>query len=316
MSSQFTIAALVALAACGTEVATDSDLSTEDSATDDSKADAIGDHACDAIIGAAKELCLQIPNNGWRSALRAEYSKPYFAKLATGLAAERANDAASSAASNSVYPATDDTFNALRLVPPRSVKVVIVGQDPYFNPGQAHGLSFSVKPGVNVPPSLNNLYTELLREASDPSLKNDLPNGFGCPSNGDLSPWARRGVLLLNSFLTVRDGVPGSHKELGWQSLTDAMLAVIRDGAARKPVAFLLWGSFARQKKDLLKTAPAGKLQILESNHPSPLSTGFVGNGHFAKANEFLVAAGRTAIDWRLPEFVIGSQQLGQSCAR
>ena len=285
--------ALLLAAACAepaTPVADDDETGTE------GKEDSAGSKLCDPLPAASKDLCTQIPNNGWRTALKAELTAPYFEPLAQAVLDARAADTPGSIDDN-VYPAHIDTFAALRRVSPGRVKVVVVGQDPYIGVGQAMGLSFSVAPGLAVPPSLENIYAELVREDADPDLSADLPNGFGCPLNGDLTPWARRGVFLLNAILTVRHGEAGSHEDFGWQSLTDAILTVVRERNADQATAYMLWGSFARAARP-----PASpNILVLESNHPSPLTSGFVGNGHFAKANAFLVENGRSAIDWALP---------------
>lgn len=271
----------------------------------DGKEDAAGAVLCDPLPTNAKSLCLQIPNNGWRSALKAEILDPDFTELADAVAEARALDAATTSVDANVYPAQDNTFAALRYVSPGRVKAVVVGQDPYIGVDQAIGLSFSVAPGLAVPPSLNNIYAELVREAADPMLADALPNGFVCPADGDLRPWARRGVFLINAILTVRHGVAGSHASFGWQKLTDAILRVARDRNAERPTVYLLWGAYARSTRSLIVDEGAHpnnpNVLVLESPHPSPLATGFVGNGHFAAANEFLVAGGRTPIDWSLP---------------
>jgi uracil-DNA glycosylase len=277
----------------------------EDDIGGDGKEDSAGATLCEPLPQPAKGLCEQIPNNGWRSALKAEIFEPYFEELAQRVADARAEDAVTTDVAMNVYPAEDNTFAALRYVSPGRVKVVVVGQDPYIGVDQAIGLSFSVAPGLDVPPSLNNIYAELVREAADTSLAADLPNGFECPADGDLQPWARRGVFLLNAILTVRHGEAGSHADFGWQRLTDAILSIARDRNAEKPTVYMLWGSYARKAKTLiLEEGPNPgnpNVLVLESNHPSPLATGFVGNGHFAAANKFLSEHERTPIDWALP---------------
>ncbi|MEO8706848.1 MAG: uracil-DNA glycosylase [Kofleriaceae bacterium] len=273
---------------------------------DDGKEDSAGATLCDPLPAASKQLCLQIPNNGWRNALRAELTAPYFEPLAAAVAKARAVDAASDKVEDNVYPAEIDTFAALRRVSPGRVKAVVVGQDPYIGVGQAMGMSFSVAPGLAVPPSLDNIYAELVREAGDPALAHALPNGFVCPANGDLTAWARQGVFLINAILTVRHGAAGSHADFGWQSLTDAILAVVRDRNKDQATAYLLWGAFARAKVSLIGTTNP-KVLILEAAHPSPLAHGFYGNGHFAKANTFLVDQGRTPIEWSLPAPAAGT---------
>ena len=288
---------------------TDSSVPVEqDEDLGDGKEDSAGATLCDGLPAASKALCTEIPNNGWRTALKAELTKPYFESLAQAVAEARAIDARSTDVADNVYPAESDTFAAFRRVSPGRVKVVIVGQDPYFREDQAMGLSFSVTPGLPVPPSLENIYAELVREAADATASAALPSGFECPEDGDLTPWATRGVFMLNAILTVRDGLPGSHEKFGWQSLTDAVLRVIRERNARQGTVYMLWGAFARSTKPLILgqengATPAANpnVLVLESNHPSPLATGFVGKGHFSSANEFLVAKGRTAVDWSLP---------------
>jgi uracil-DNA glycosylase len=271
----------------------------------DGKEDAAGAVLCDHLPTASKRLCTLIPNNGWRTALKAELTQPYFEELATAVAKARDADAATTSVDANVYPAEENTFAALRYVSPGRVKAVIMGQDPYINVDQAMGLSFSVAPGLDVPPSLNNIYAELVREAADATLGDSLPNGFVCPANGDLSPWAKRGVFMINAILTVRHGTPGSHADFGWQKLTDAILKIARDRNADDPTVYLLWGSYARAKKALiLEDGPNPNnpnVLVLESNHPSPLATGFYGNGHFAAANDFFVDHGTSPIDWALP---------------
>lgn len=185
-----------------------------------------------------------------------------------------------------IYPGMYDIFNALKLTDYADVKAVILGQDPYHQPGQAHGLAFSVRPGVMPPPSLKNIFAE---------LQNDL--GLPLPQNGDLTRWAQNGVLLLNTTLTVREGKPGSHFGHGWEELTDCIIE--RLDKREKPVVFLLWGAHARRKRQLI-TNPSHL--VLESAHPSPLSAyhGFFGCRHFSRANEFLKQNGLSPIDWRL----------------
>ncbi|MEJ7601909.1 MAG: uracil-DNA glycosylase [Kofleriaceae bacterium] len=288
-----TCLALLLVAACADVAPVESPDDGEEGT--EGKEDAAGATLCDALPVASQALCLQIPNNGWRTALRSELTAPYFEPLARAVADAREADTAASTDDN-VYPAHADTFAALRRVSPGRVKVVIVGQDPYIGVGQAMGLSFSVAPGLAVPPSLENIYAELMREAADPAASAELPHGFVCPANGDLTSWARRGVFMLNAILTVRHGEAGSHASFGWQSLTDAILRVVRERNADQATAYMLWGSFARAARP----PAAANILTLESNHPSPLTSGFVGNGHFAAANAFLVEHGRSAIDWSL----------------
>lgn len=214
----------------------------------------------------------------WNPVLRAELDKPYWSELQGFVAEERSRGA--------VYPPADDVFAALHLTPLADVKVLILGQDPYHGPGQAHGLCFSVRPGVPVPPSLVNIFTE---------LHSDL--GIEAPAGGDLTPWARQGVLLLNTTLTVRAHQAASHQGKGWETFTDQVIRAVDDKPER--VVFVLWGAAARRKKDLVDTS---RHTIIESPHPSPLSAhrGFFGSRPFSRANEALVAAGREPVDWRL----------------
>lgn len=185
-----------------------------------------------------------------------------------------------------IYPPMEDIFNALRYTPYHSVKAVLLGQDPYHGPGQAHGLCFSVREGVQPPPSLRNIFQE---------LESDL--GYPPPKNGTLTKWANQGVLMLNSTLTVRRGQANSHKNIGWIPFTDNIIRKLND--RETPIVFLLWGGNARSKKSLI-TNP--QHLILETVHPSPLSAygGFFGCRHFSKCNEFLQAHGETPIDWNL----------------
>jgi len=215
----------------------------------------------------------------WNPLLRSEFDKPYWPELQAFVANERAEAA--------VYPPPDEVFAALHLTPYADVRVVILGQDPYHGPGQAHGLAFSVRPGVPPPPSLANVFKE---------LEADL--GITPPDHGSLIPWARQGVLLLNTTLTVRARSAGSHQKKGWEVFTDQVLRAVND----KPetVVFVLWGASARSKKQLIDTS---RHTIIESPHPSPLSAhrGFFGSRPFSRTNQALVAAGRQPIDWALP---------------
>jgi len=188
-----------------------------------------------------------------------------------------------------IYPPRGSRLAALELTPLDAVKVVILGQDPYHGAGQAHGLSFSVQDGVRVPPSLVNIYKE---------LESDL--GLPRPAHGNLSSWARQGVLLLNAALTVEDGKPASHQGKGWEEITDAVVAAV--AARPEPCVFLLWGSHARKKAASVPGLMHGHHLVLTAPHPSPLSahTGFLGCRHFSQANAFLEAQGRGAVDWRL----------------
>lgn len=210
--------------------------------------------------------------------LRGEFDKPYWAELHAYVAAERA--------SHPVYPPHEEVFAALHLTPFADTRVVILGQDPYHGAGQAHGLCFSVRDGTSPPPSLVNIYKE---------LQSDL--GIDPPRSGNLERWARRGVLLLNTTLTVRAGAPTSHRGKGWETFTDEVIRAVN--AKEHPVVFILWGGHARSKKKLIDTA---RHVIIESAHPSPLSAsnGFFGSRPFSRANEALAAAGLEPIDWSL----------------
>jgi uracil-DNA glycosylase len=189
-------------------------------------------------------------------------------------------------AKHTVYPPADQVFKALQLTPLYAVKVVIVGQDPYHGPGQAHGLAFSVPEDVDVPPSLRNIFKEIAADVYDGDAPDFSP---------DLSRWAEQGVLLLNTFLTVEAGAPGSHAELGWQRLTDKIIETVSD--TQENVVFLLWGKKAQAKRVLIDADPH---LILEAPHPSPLSAwrGFLGCGHFSAANAYLERNGKSSIRW------------------
>ncbi|TBU72064.1 uracil-DNA glycosylase [Pseudomonas daroniae] len=217
---------------------------------------------------------------GWKQALHEEFDKPYMKALGDFLRQEKA-------AGKEVYPPGPLIFNALNSTPLDQVKVVIIGQDPYHGPGQAHGLCFSVQPGVATPPSLVNIYKELKRD-----LNIDIPN------HGYLQSWAEQGVLLLNTSLTVERASAGSHAAKGWQPFTDRIISVVSEQRPR--LVFLLWGAHAQSKERLIDT---GKHLVLRSPHPSPLSAhrGFIGNGHFSRTNKFLEQHGLAPIDWRLP---------------
>jgi uracil-DNA glycosylase len=220
----------------------------------------------------------------WREPLRGEFDAPYMAALKSFLLAEKA-------AGKAIYPKGSQWFRALDLTPLPQVRVVILGQDPYHGPGQAHGLCFSVPPGVRPPPSLGNIFKE---------LKTDL--GIDPPRHGFLESWAKQGVLLLNSVLTVESGLAASHKERGWERFTDAVIRLV--AAKPDPVVFLLWGSYAQKKAAFVAdVAQGGHHLVLKVAHPSPLSAhnGFLGCRHFSKANAFLESRGLTPIDWRLP---------------
>jgi uracil-DNA glycosylase len=215
----------------------------------------------------------------WQAAIGDEFEKPYFKKLQEFLAAERA--------AHTVYPPVEDVYNAFKTTPLDKVKVLLLGQDPYHGPGQAHGLCFSVRPGVRRPPSLVNILKE-------------LHNDVGCPlpNHGCLQAWAERGVMLLNAVLTVRAGEANSHKDKGWEKLTDATIRALSDGA--EPVVFLLWGSYAQKKEALIDT---DRHVVLKAAHPSPLSyKKFLGSKPFSSANAALRKLGRGEIDWCLPD--------------
>ena len=216
-------------------------------------------------------------NNNWDDILNGEFEKEYYLKIRSFLAKEYKNPA------YPVYPDMYDIFNALKITDYNSVKAVILGQDPYHGPGQAHGLSFSVKNGIQPPPSLVNIFKE---------YNSDL--GYPIPKSGDLTKWAENGVLLLNTVLTVRGGEAASHRGLGWEIFTDRIIELLNK--REKPIVFILWGRFARDKKKLI-TNP--NHFILEAAHPSPLSAynGFFGSRPFSKTNEFLAD---DPIDWRL----------------
>ncbi|OYY79628.1 MAG: uracil-DNA glycosylase [Sphingomonas sp. 28-62-20] len=220
----------------------------------------------------------------WRAPLATEFEQPYMTVLRAYLVAEKA-------AGKRIYPAGSQWFRALDLTPLDAVRVVILGQDPYHGPGQAHGLCFSVPPGVRPPPSLGNIFKE---------LKADL--GIEPPRHGCLESWARQGVLLLNSVLTVEMGKAAAHKERGWERFTDAVIRLV--AAKSDPVVFLLWGSYAQKKAAFVSSVAAGGHHlVLKAAHPSPLSAhnGFLGCRHFSQANAFLERHGRAPIDWTLP---------------
>ena len=214
----------------------------------------------------------------WHRALAAEFEKPYFAQIAGSLHSEKA-------AGRVIYPPGPQIFKAFELCPLQNVKAVILGQDPYHGPGQAMGLSFSVPVGVPAPPSLKNIFKEI---ESDLGIRMS-----GCP---DLTPWARQGVLLLNAMLTVRAGEAGSHNGIGWQQFTDAVIRTVSDNL--EGVVFLLWGNFARTKKELIDSS---RHYILEAAHPSPLARGaFFGCRHFSRTNDILAKEGKSQIEWKL----------------
>ena len=216
--------------------------------------------------------------NDWDERLNGEFDKPYYQQLRQFLIEEYRR--------HTVYPNMHDIFNALKYTSFSDTKVVILGQDPYHGPGQAHGLCFSVQKGVEPPPSLQNIFKELMADV-----------GIDRPRHGELTCWAKQGVLLLNTVLTVREHEPNSHKGKGWEILTDRIISELNNKAT--PVVFLLWGANARSKRTLVTNPLHVKLETV---HPSPLSAynGFFGCRHFSKANAILEASGQTAIDWNV----------------
>ena len=214
----------------------------------------------------------------WKAALQPEFGKPYYAALYRTVLEEYKT--------REIYPPSGDIFNAFHFTPLPNVKAVILGQDPYHEPGQAHGLCFSVKKGVRIPPSLVNIYAE---------LHDDL--GCYVPDNGDLTKWAEEGVMLLNTVLTVRAHQANSHKGIGWEEFTDAAIRVL--AGQDRPMVFILWGSAARKKKQMIYNP---KHLVIESAHPSPLSAynGFFGSRPFSKCNDYLVKCGISPIDWQI----------------
>jgi len=223
--------------------------------------------------------------DGWRAALADEFDQPYMAALDAFLRRERA-------AGNQVFPPPEQWFAALDMTPLDAVRVVILGQDPYHGAGQAHGLCFSVRPEERTPPSLVNIYKE---------MESDL--GLARAGHGFLEAWARRGVLLLNTVLTVELGQAASHRGKGWEQFTDAAIAAVN--ARAEPTVFLLWGNHAQRKAEAIDdVARGGRHLVLRSAHPSPLSarTGFFGSRPFSQANAFLAEHGRGTIDWAVPD--------------
>jgi len=216
--------------------------------------------------------------NDWIEEIGPEFKKPYYGKLYQFVKKEYSE--------HQVFPPADDIFNAFHMAPLSKVKVLILGQDPYHNIGQAHGLCFSVKPEVEIPPSLANIYKE-------------LHDDMGCyiPDNGYLVKWANQGILMLNTVLTVRAHEANSHKGMGWEEFTDAAIRILND--QDRPIVFILWGAPAQKKKTMLNNP---KHLIIEAPHPSPLSSyrGFFGSKPFSKTNDFLVAHGETPIDWQI----------------
>lgn len=214
----------------------------------------------------------------WKEALKEEFAQPYFQSLIAFLRTEKE-------AGKTIYPPGSLIFNAFNTTPFDQVKVVILGQDPYHNPGEAMGLSFSVPKGIKIPPSLQNIYKE---------LHDDIT--ISIPNHGDLTNWATQGVFLLNAMLTVERNKPQSHQKIGWQNFTDAIIHKLSE--QREHLVFMLWGNFARKKNTLIDSS---KHLILEAPHPSPLAGGgFFGCKHFSKANNYLKDNGQTPIDWKL----------------
>lgn len=212
----------------------------------------------------------------WKDALKDEFEKDYFINLTNFIKKEYLSGKA-------IYPKPSNIFNAFNLCPLDNVKVVIIGQDPYHEPNQAHGLCFSVQKGVNYPPSLVNIYKE---------IENDL--GYKSVTNGDLSYWAEQGILLLNSSLTVKAHYAGSHSGIGWEIFTDSVIKIL---SYKEGIVYLLWGSFAQKKAEIIDI---NKNLVLKSVHPSPLSAhrGFFGNHHFSKTNQYLKSLGKKEIIW------------------
>tara|TARA_Y100001951_G_C11289341_1_gene271024 strand:- start:488 stop:1183 length:696 start_codon:yes stop_codon:yes gene_type:complete len=217
----------------------------------------------------------------WLDALQGEFAQPYMQQLRDFLQAEKA-------AGKAIFPPGALIFNALNSTPLDKVRVVIIGQDPYHGPGQAHGLSFSVPPGVRTPPSLQNIFKEINRDL-----------GLPIPQHGCLHSWAERGVLLLNAVLTVEQGQAGSHAKRGWERFTSRVIELVNERCEH--CVFLLWGSYAQRKGEQIDRT---RHCVLTSVHPSPLSAhrGFIGNGHFSAANDYLVSNGLAPIDWSLPD--------------
>lgn len=215
----------------------------------------------------------------WKAVLGDEFTQPYMKELKEFLRQE-------AAAGKKVYPRGPDIFNAFNHTPYSKVKVVILGQDPYHGPGQAHGLSFSVRDGVPPPPSLKNIFKE---------IHADL--GLPIPKTGNLTPWADQGVLLLNTVLTVQEAHAGSHRKRGWEKFTDRVIQVLNDRP--DPIVFILWGAFAQSKQEMISSPPHA---IIKSAHPSPLSAhnGFLGSKPFSKTNAYLKKWGKEPIDWSL----------------
>lgn len=219
--------------------------------------------------------------DSWKAVLGAEFSRPYMGELKAFLQREKADG-------KHIFPKGSEYFRALDLTPLDEVKVVILGQDPYHGAGQAHGLCFSVQPGVRIPPSLVNIYKEMQSDLGIPPAR-----------HGFLEHWARQGVLLLNSVLTVEEARAASHQGQGWEQFTDAVIRAVNEECEH--VVFMLWGSYAQKKAAFVDRS---RHLVLKAPHPSPLSAhnGFFGSRHFSQANDYLIAQGRNAIEWQLPE--------------
>lgn len=223
---------------------------------------------------------ITLPDNDWRDKLNEEMAKPYMQQLLHVIEAQYKEKL--------IYPPAEHLFDALKYTPYKDTKIVILGQDPYHGAGQAHGLSFSVQKGVKLPPSLRNIYKELAEDI-----------GCAAPAHGNLEFWARQGVLLLNTVLTVQDGQPASHQKLGWGIFTDRVIELLNE--REQPLVFVLWGKHAQEKAASIDTR---KHCILASVHPSPLAArkGFFGSKPFSKANEFLMKNGIAPVDWCIPD--------------
>jgi len=234
-----------------------------------------------AVIPPTDTLFDNLTEPGWREALYGEFKKPYFKTLLSSIESEKKEG-------KEIFPPENDIFTAFNLTPLDQVKVVILGQDPYHDNNQAHGLSFSVRKGIAVPPSLRNMYKE---------LSTDIP-GFVIPKSGDLSQWAQNGVLLLNATLTVRAHEANSHAKFGWQTFTDEVIRIINQ--KKEGVVFLLWGKFAQKKGSIVSTV---KHTVIQSAHPSPLSVKhWTGCKCFSKANKALTSHGKDPIDWTITD--------------
>jgi uracil-DNA glycosylase len=227
-------------------------------------------------------------HDSWKRVLRPEFDKPYMRDLRAFLAAEKA-------AKKVIYPRGAEIFAALDLTPLETVKVVIIGQDPYHGPNQAHGLCFSVREGVEEPPSLANIFQEINEDMRDPTVPGGRANGRIPPGHGNLAPWAAQGVLLLNAVLTVERSRPASHQGRGWETFTDRIVEVLN--RERNGLVFMLWGSYAQRKGAIVDR---NRHCVLTAPHPSPLSAhrGFFGCRHFSKANRYLADRGVEPIDW------------------